>query len=77
MKYPVSYSNEYGVEYALSDYAEYYVNRNSGIMNRITGRPITPALFEDVNMISDKLFEVQDAETYDWYIIDIDGNIVK
>ena len=77
MKYPVSYSNENGVEYALSDYAEYYVNRNSGIMNRITGRPITPALFEDVNMISDKLFEVQDAETYDWYIIDLDGNIVK
>ena len=77
MKYPVSYSNENGVEYALSDYAEYFVNRNSGIMNRITGRPITPALFEDVNMISDKLFEVQDAETYDWYIIDIDGNIVK
>ena len=77
MKYPVSYSNENGVEYALSDYAEYFVNRNSGIMNRITGKPITPALFEDVNMISDKLFEVQDAETYDWYIIDIDGNIVK
>ena len=77
MKYPVSYSNENGVEYALSDYAEYFINRNSGIMNRITGRPITPALFEDVNMISDKLFEVQDAETYDWYIIDIDGNIVK
>ncbi len=77
MKYPVSYSNENGVEYALSDYAEYFVNRNSGIMNRITGRPITPALFEDVNMISDKLFEVQDAETYDWYIVDIDGNIVK
>lgn len=77
MKYPVSYSNEYGVEYAMSDYAEYYVNRNSGIMNRITGRPITPALFEEVNMISDKLFEVQDAVTYDWYIIDLDGNIVR
>ena len=77
MKYPVSYSNENGVEYALSDYAEYFVNRNSGIMNRITGRPITPALFEDVNMISDKLFEVQDAETYDWYIIDVNGNRVN
>ena len=77
MKYPVSYSNENGVEYALSDYAEYFVNRNSGIMNRITGRPITPALFEDVNMISDKLFEVQDAETYDWYIIDVNGNKVN
>ncbi|MBO5957339.1 MAG: WG repeat-containing protein [Bacteroidales bacterium] len=77
MKYPVSYSNENGVEYALSDYAEYFVNRNSGIMNRITGRPITPALFEDVNMISDKLFQVQDAETYDCYIIDVNGNRVN
>ena len=56
---------------------EYFVNRNSGIMNRITGRLITPALFEDVNMISDKLFEVQDAETYDWYIIDVNGNRVN
>ena len=77
MKYPVSYSNENGVEYALSDYAEYFVNRNSGIMNRITGKPITPALYDDVYMISDKLFQVQDAETYDCYIIDVNGNRVN
>ena len=56
---------------------EYYVNNNSGIMNRITGKPITPALYDGVDMISDKLFKVQDAETYDWYIIDVNGNRVN
>ena len=77
MEYPISYSDNNGVEYALSDYMEYYVNNNSGIMNRITGKPITPALYDDVYMMSDKLFKVQDAETYDWYIIDINGNRVN
>lgn len=77
IEYPISYSDNNGVEYALSDYMEYYVNSNSGIMNRITGKPITPALYDDVYMMSDKLFKVQDAETYDWYIIDINGNRVN
>ena len=78
IEYPVSYDdNDDGIEYVLSDYMEYYVNRNSGIMNRITGKPITPALYDDVYMISDKLFQVQDAETYDCYIIDVNGNRVN
>ena len=77
IEYPISYSDNNGVEYALSDYMEYYVNNNSGIMNRITGKPITPALYDDVYMMSDKLFKVQDAETYDWYIIDVNGNRVN
>lgn len=77
MEYPVSYCSNNGIEYALSDYMEYYINNNSGIMNRITGKPITLALYEDVYMISDKLFKVQDAETYDWYIIDVNGNKVN
>ena len=77
IEYPISYSDNNGVEYALSNYMEYYVNNNSGIMNRITGKPITPALYDDVYMMSDKLFKVQDAETYDWYIIDVNGNRVN
>ena len=77
IEYPISYSDNNGVEYALSDYMEYYVNNNSGIMNRITGKPITQALYDDVYMMSDKLFKVQDAETYDWYIIDVNGNRVN
>ena len=77
IEYPISYSDNNGVEYALSDYMEYYINNNSGIMNRITGKPITPALYDDVYMMSDKLFKVQDAETYDWYIIDVNGNRVN
>ena len=30
-------------------------------MNRITGKPITLALYSDINMLSKDLFEVQDS----------------
>lgn len=64
-------------EYVLADYMEYDVMGLCGILNRITGKPVTPALYYDVEMISEKLFRVQDPDSYEWYIIDVDGNIVK
>jgi hypothetical protein len=45
-------------------------------MNRITGKPITLALYSDINMLSKNLFEVQDQESHDWYLVDTDGNRV-
>ena len=45
-------------------------------MNRITGKPITLALYSDINMLSKDLFEVQDSESYDWYLVDTQGNVV-
>ena len=46
-------------------------------MNRITGKPITLALYSDINMLSKDLFEVQDPESYDWYLVDTQGNVVS
>ena len=48
-----------------------------GIMNRITGEPVTPAIYSDVNMLADELFEVQDYYGYDRYLIDSKGNTVS
>lgn len=73
--YPVSYDND--VKYVLSDYMKYYLMGCYGIMNRITGKPVTPALYCDIDMISDKLFRVEDPVSGEWHIIDVDGNIVK
>ena len=46
-------------------------------MNRITCKPITLALYSDINMLSKDLFEVQDSESYDWYLADTQGNVVS
>lgn len=48
-----------------------------GIMNRITGKPLTLALYSDINMLSKDLFEVQDPESSDWYLVDTNGNVVS
>lgn len=78
--YDLSYSvgrDEYGdMEYALSDYVEYEIMNCYGIMNRITGEPITPAIYSDINMLSKNLFEVQEYDSYLWYLLDTKGNVV-
>ena len=77
IEYPVSYDSNNGIEYALSDYMEYYVMGRYGIMNRITGKPITPALYYDIHMISDKLFKVEDPESEEWHLLDVNGKMVN
>ena len=47
-----------------------------GVMNRITGEPITPAIYSDINMLSKDLFEVQKTESSDWLLMDTNGNII-
>ena len=46
-------------------------------MNRITGKIVIHAIYEDVNMLSKELFEVQCTSSYEWCLVDINGNIVK
>jgi hypothetical protein len=48
-----------------------------GIMNRITGEPVTPAIYSDINMLSKDMFEVQEYDSYDWHLIDTKGNAVN
>ena len=77
LNYPIGYNESGDIEYVFADYAKYKVMNRYGIMNRITGKPITRALYLNINMLSKELFEVQDPENYDWYLVDINGNIVK
>ena len=77
LKHPES-CDEYGDNIVeLSRYMEYWVIGKCGIFDRITGEVITPAIYEDVEMISETLFEVRLEDNYDYAIIDTDGNIVE
>ena len=77
LNYPID-TDEYGdVCYALSDYLKYEVQGRYGIMNRLTGEPITPALYSTINMLSAHLFEVQEYCDFDWYLIDAMGNVAS
>ena len=77
--YPIEYEaySDDDVTKSLSDYAKYEIMNRYGIMNRITGKPITPAIYLNINMLSIELFEVQNPESNDWYVIDSKGNAVN
>ena len=76
LSYPVDY-NEYGdIVYELSEYVKYAVSGRRGIMNRLTGEPITPAIYEDVEMMSKDIFEVSTVGTYNHYLVDTNGNVI-
>ena len=74
---PVGYGDYGEMRYELSDYAKYEIEGSFGIMNRIIGRPVTPAIYANVRMLSKELFEVQDANDYNWYVVDTDGNVTN
>lgn len=76
LRYP-GYVNENGdTVYHLSDYASYQVIQRYVIMDRNTGRPITPAVYRDIEMISYKIFKVQ-TENMDWILLDDNGQIIQ
>ena len=77
LNYPVGYSENGDIQYAFADYLKYEVAGSYGIINRITGEAITPATYSDINMLSQEIFEVQDSESCDWYLIDTKGNVVS
>lgn len=77
LNYPNGYDSYGDLTYEFADFVKYEVMNSYGIMNRITGEPITPAIYSDINMLSKDLFEVQDPESYDWYLVDIDGNVIS
>ena len=61
----------------LSDYIEYRVNAQVGVLRRDNGRIVIPAIYESINMLSETLFEAQLREGGNWILIDTDGNIVE
>lgn len=66
-----------GYVYNLSDFSKYCISGKYGIMNRITGKPITLAIYDNINMISSNIFEVSLADNYGDCLIDTNGNVVK
>ena len=77
LNYPVGYNENGDIQYAFADYLKYEVADRYGIMDRITGKAITAAIYSDINMLSQEIFEVQDSESFDWHLIDTAGNIVS
>lgn len=77
LKYPNGYDSCGELTYELADFVKYEVMNSYGIMNRVTGEPITPAIYADINMLSKELFEVREYDSYDWYLLDIKGKMVS
>ena len=76
LNYPNGYDSYGDLIYELADFVKYEIMNSYGIMNRITGEPITLAIYSDINMLSKELFEVQEFGSYDWYLLDTKGNVV-
>ncbi len=77
LSYPTGYDDSGDLTWGLSDYATYGLSDRYGVMNRLTGKPLTPAIYSDIEMLSMSLFKVQEYDNYEWYLLDTDGNIVK
>ncbi|MBQ5691525.1 MAG: WG repeat-containing protein [Alistipes sp.] len=77
LKYPNGYDSNGELTYEFADFVKYEIMNSYGIMNRITGEPITPAIYSDIIMLSKDLFEVQKYDSYDWYLLDAKGNVVS
>jgi hypothetical protein len=76
LNYPIGY-NEYGdTRYGFSEYAKYAIMNRYGIMNRTTGKPITLAIYAEINMLSEELFEVQEYDSKEWYLVNSKGNAI-
>jgi hypothetical protein len=79
--YP-SYCNEYGEDvYSYSrfatytiyiDYIDYY-----GVIDRYTGEMIIPALYSNVRMISEELFEAQKYNEIERILLDTNGDVIN
>jgi hypothetical protein len=77
LNYPIGYDEEGEIKYAFADYVQYQVGGRYGILNRLTGEPITPAIFSTINMLSENVFEVQEYDQYEYYLIDTNGNEIS
>ena len=77
ISYPIEYNDSGDLTRRLSDYAMYETSHRCGIMNRLTGQPLTPAIYSGIEMLSKDLFKVQEYDSYEWYLLDTNGNIVR
>jgi hypothetical protein len=76
INYPIGYNDNGEVIYAISNFAKYEILGCYGVINLATGEPITPAIYSAINVLTPDLLEVQYYDSYDWYLIDSNGNAV-
>lgn len=78
LKYRTKYNEETVDEYELVfDILVYRVDGWEGLMDKKTGKPITPPLYQDFTMISKDLIEAQLCYECGSVVMDRRGNIVK
>lgn len=77
LKYPSGYYECGELSYTFSDYAKYEVDSRIGLMNRQNGKPLTPAIYDAINMLSSELFEAQDHNTGSWILLNTSGEVVS
>ncbi len=64
-------------ELQSSRYFRYKIAQRFGILDSFTGHPITPAIYDDIAMITSTLFEVSETDSYCCYLINTQGRIVE
>lgn len=74
LKYPSGYYECGEISYSFADYAKYEVNDRIGLMNRQNGKPLTPAIYDAINMLSANVFEALDPDTGNWIMLNSEGN---
>ncbi len=61
----------------LSDYDVYEVDGCYGIMNRLTGQPITPAIYANIVMHTKNTFKVKSKGSCSWHLLNNRGEVVS
>ena len=93
LKYPVRIESQMGedrwgdpelieeVANTLSEYLGYRIDYGEekafGVIQAHTGKIIIPAKYDNVRMVSDKLFEVEDMHDRTSMLIDLEGRIIQ
>ncbi len=77
LKYPEGYDECGDIKYLFADYMKYRIGDKYGIMHRINGTFITPAIYSDINMLSANIFEAEVPYTGVWHLVNNNGEIVK
>ena len=73
---PGTYDGDEGSS-KMSNYIEYRIDGQVGILRRDNGRIVIPAIYESINMLSETLFEAQLREEGNWILIDTNGHVVE
>ena len=72
---PGTYDEDEGSS-KMSDYIEYRIDGQVGVLRRDNGRIVIPAIYESINILSETLFKAELREEGNWILIETNGDIV-